>query len=133
MAFIKTIKIRGYHCDSYGHLNNARYLELFEEARWSLLEEANIIQPLKERGLLFFIVNINVNYRRAVDDGFTIEIHTQTDEIKRKTISFKQTMYEKGSDTVLSDAIVTFVLFDPDQGKAITIDPELQELFATNG
>lgn len=132
MAYTKTIKIRGYHCDSYGHLNNARYLELFEEARWTLLEEANIIQPLKEKGLLFFIVNINVNYRKAVDDGMTIDIHTEPEEIKRKTISLKQTVYEKGGNTVLADAVVTFVLFDPKQSRAILIDDDTANLFRTN-
>jgi len=29
------IKVRGYHCDFYGHVNNARFLEFLEEARWS--------------------------------------------------------------------------------------------------
>jgi len=133
MAFIKTIKIRGYHCDSYGHLNNARYLELFEEARWSLLEEANIIQPLRDRGLLFFIVNININYKKAVNDGSIIEIHTELDEIKRKTITLKQTVHNQGSEEVLSDALVTFVLFDPASERAVTIDESIQELFKGNG
>jgi len=33
---ITEIKVRGYHMDFYGHINNARYLELLEEGRWSL-------------------------------------------------------------------------------------------------
>lgn len=33
------IKIRGYHTDSYQHVNNARYLEFLEEARWQIVEE----------------------------------------------------------------------------------------------
>ncbi|MEP8710355.1 hypothetical protein ABKV66_22685, partial [Enterobacter hormaechei] len=28
------IKVRGYHLDVYQHVNNARYLEFLEEARW---------------------------------------------------------------------------------------------------
>ena len=32
------IKVRGYHLDLYGHVNNARYLEFLEEARWAYFE-----------------------------------------------------------------------------------------------
>ncbi len=33
------IKVRGYHLDVYQHVNNARYLEFLEEARWDGLEK----------------------------------------------------------------------------------------------
>ena len=32
------IVIRGYHLDAYRHVNNARYLEFLEEARWQYLD-----------------------------------------------------------------------------------------------
>jgi thioesterase-3 len=32
-------KVRGYHLDLYGHVNNARYLEFLEEGRWSYYEK----------------------------------------------------------------------------------------------
>ncbi|BBI61564.1 hypothetical protein HSBAA_28700 [Vreelandella sulfidaeris] len=28
------LRVRGYHLDGYGHVNNARYLEFMEEGRW---------------------------------------------------------------------------------------------------
>ncbi len=36
-----TIRIRGYHLDGYGHVNNARYLEFLEEARWAYFSNTN--------------------------------------------------------------------------------------------
>ncbi|XLM23374.1 thioesterase, partial [Chromobacterium piscinae] len=35
MAHHTRIKVRGYHLDLFGHVNNARYLEFLEEARWN--------------------------------------------------------------------------------------------------
>lgn len=35
------IKVRGYHLDVYQHVNNARYLEFLEEARWHGLENSD--------------------------------------------------------------------------------------------
>ncbi len=49
MSHIRTIRVRGYHCDFYGHLNHARYLELLEEARWSYLEDRMDLQDWKEK------------------------------------------------------------------------------------
>ena len=63
------IKVRGYHLDLYRHVNNARYLEFLEEARWSFLESKGNIDYLHERGYTFALVNININYRR-IDDSF---------------------------------------------------------------
>jgi thioesterase-3 len=31
--------VRGYHLDLFGHVNNARYLEFLEEARWDWFEQ----------------------------------------------------------------------------------------------
>jgi thioesterase III len=33
------IKVRGYHLDVFSHVNNARYLEFLEEARWAAIEK----------------------------------------------------------------------------------------------
>ena len=37
------IKVRGYHLDVYQHVNNARYLEFLEEARWDGLESTSTL------------------------------------------------------------------------------------------
>ncbi len=36
-----TIKILEHHLDTFGHVNNATYLEMYEEARWDLLNKNN--------------------------------------------------------------------------------------------
>lgn len=32
------LTVRNYHLDGYGHVNNARYLEFLEEARWTFFK-----------------------------------------------------------------------------------------------
>lgn len=58
------IKVRGYHLDVYQHVNNARYLEFLEEARWDGLENSESFQWLTAHNIAFVVVNININYRR---------------------------------------------------------------------
>ena len=38
MIYTTDIRIRGFHCDAYGHVNNARWVELLEEVRWGWLD-----------------------------------------------------------------------------------------------
>ena len=59
------IKVRGYHLDVYQHVNNARYLEFLEEARWNALEDGDLISTLQQNNWGFAVVNINIAFRRA--------------------------------------------------------------------
>ena len=56
---ITEIKVRGYHLDLYGHVNNARYLEFLEEARWAFAETNLDFDEWQRRGIAFSVVNIN--------------------------------------------------------------------------
>ena len=58
------IRVRGYHLDIYQHVNNSRYLEFLEEARWDFIGETGFDKAAKALGVAFVIVNININYRK---------------------------------------------------------------------
>ncbi|MEB1020969.1 YbgC/FadM family acyl-CoA thioesterase, partial [Citrobacter freundii] len=68
------IKVRGFHLDVYQHVNNARYLEFLEEARWDGLENSDSFQWMTAHNIAFVVVNININYRRpaVLSDLLTI-------------------------------------------------------------
>jgi thioesterase-3 len=120
------IRIRGYHADFYGHVNNARYLEFFEEDRWARMESKIDLQKWSKKGLVFLVVNINVNYRRAVDVGEVITVSTRIDKIGARSVVLKQEARFKSSREVAADALVTFVIIDRG-GKAVAISGEILE------
>jgi len=122
-------KIRGYHCDSYGHMNNARYLELFEESRWQMLDQGDLVNQMKRLGLLFFVVNIEVNYRRPINDGSEIVILTSVSDIGRKKMVIKQEIWSPDQQILFSDASVSFVLFSEKEKRAFSIDENVKRLF----
>ncbi len=126
MEYLTEIKVRGYHADFYGHVNNARYLEFFEEDRWTRFESAIDFRQWQKKGLVFLVVNINVNYRRAVPVGATILITTKLDKIGNKSVALKQEIVFKETKEVAADAIVTFVIREA-TGKAAPIEGELLE------
>ncbi|WP_115718735.1 acyl-CoA thioesterase [Gallaecimonas mangrovi] len=119
------IKVRGYHLDVYQHVNNARYLEFLEEARWGWLEDSGELAWFQEHKLAFVVVNININYRAAATLGHTLLIKTYLSELKERSGVVRQEVYFHGSDTLVADADITFVCMDQRTGKAINIDGEL--------
>lgn len=123
------IKIRGYHVDMYGHVNNARYLEFLEEARWEKVEGTPAFEYIQENGLAFFVVNININYRRPASPGDIVEVKTQTKKISKSSGVLSQIVFLKDTETVVADADVTFVIADARTGRAVPIKGELKERF----
>lgn len=119
------IKVRGYHCDFYGHVNNARYLEFFEEDRWARMESKIDFKDWATRGLAFLVVNINVNYRKAVGVGEIVTVCTDIDAFNKKSAVLKQEIRFKRSGEVAAEALVTFVIIDK-SGKAVTMEGDLR-------
>ena len=78
MVHSTPIKVRGYHLDMYGHVNNARYLEFLEEARWRLFEDYFDVDYWQKRGLGFVAVNINIAYRRPALLDELLEVQSST-------------------------------------------------------
>ena len=75
------IKVRGFHLDVYQHVNNARYLEFLEEARWDGLENSESFQWMTAHNIAFVVVNININYRRPAVLGDVLTVTSQVQQI----------------------------------------------------
>jgi thioesterase III len=124
--FLTEIKVRGYHADFYGHVNNARYLEFFEEDRWAQLEAKIDLTAWARAGLVFLVVNINVNYRRAVGVGEVLLVRTRLEKIGSRSATLKQEILVKEGMHLAADALVTFVIADG-SGRAVALQGEVLE------
>ena len=122
-----TIKVRGYHLDVYQHVNNARYLEFLEEARWQWLEEVEAFHWLQEQKLAFVVVNININYRRPAVLGDVLTIDSEITQLNGKSGNIAQRVLLAGQETVVADAALTFVCIDLRTQKAVALEGELRE------
>jgi thioesterase III len=124
MEYLTEIKIRGYHADFYGHVNNARYLEFFEEDRWARLESVIDLRKLAAKGFIFLVVNINVNYRKAIPVGETVLVSTVLEKMGNKSSVLRQEIVFKGSREIAADALVTFVISD--KSGAVPLEGEIK-------
>lgn len=124
MEYLTEIKVRGYHADFYGHVNNARYLEFLEEDRWAYMESKIDLRKWASQGLIFLVVNININYRRAVPVGETLNVTTRMEKIGNRSAVLKQKILLKETKDVAADALITFVIADG-SGRALSMDGEI--------
>ena len=133
MTHVYPIKVRGFHCDLYQHVNNARYLEFLEEARWSYTEEAPELVTLEAKGLAFIVAGINIEYKRPVGLGETVEIHSSMDGFESKRAFMRQQVFNQASGKIVADARVTFAIIDLKTGRAVPMDDTLRSWFVAPG
>jgi len=122
-----TIKVRGYHLDVYQHVNNARYLEFLEEARWAWLERMEAFHWMNNNRLAFVVVNININYRRPAVLGDLLAINSQLLQLGGKSGVIGQTVTLQPTGEAIADATLTFVCIDLRTKKAQPMTGELEQ------
>lgn len=124
------IKVRGYHLDIYAHVNNARYVEFLEEARWALFDDSEVGKDMISRGFAFTVVNINVSYLSEARVNDLLSIVTDMKKIGNKSITLSQRIFRKTDMKQVVDAEVTFVLVNIKTGKAVVIDDEIKSIIS---
>jgi len=122
------IKVRGYHLDMFGHVNNARYLEFIEEGRWEFFEnEPGFMNFITTNNLTFPIVNINIDYRSSAELNDILIIETCIKKIGNKSAKLDQKIYIKNKEKLAINAEVTFVFIDNTTAKTVEIPEKLKK------
>ncbi|MBT8350801.1 MAG: acyl-CoA thioesterase [Deltaproteobacteria bacterium] len=110
------IKIRNYHSDNHNHVNNARYLEFFEEGSWDFLEKnknvGNLMKTLAEDGIIHVAVNINCNFRDSAVVGDTLRIETELCRSTNRSFTWLKKVFNDKSGILVTDAEITCVFID---------------------
>src|SRR5688500_5864821 len=91
--FSYTVTIKKEHLDLFGHVNNAAYLQLFEEARWDLISKNGYgIQKIQETQLAPTILEIRVSFLKELRLSDRITIETSLTSYKNKIGTLTQKM-----------------------------------------
>jgi len=125
-----TIRVRGYHLDIYGHVNNARYLEFLEEARWGFIESTSGLEWWHDQGLAFIVASITINYRRPADVGTDLEIRSRMVRIGGRSAIIHQDVVNKATGELAADADVTFVVASLETGRPVALAGDLRAALA---
>ncbi|MEW6056400.1 MAG: acyl-CoA thioesterase [Bdellovibrionota bacterium] len=100
------------HLDTFGHVNNAVYLSLLEEARWDLITTNGYgLDQIKQSGKGPVILEINIKFLRELKlrEEIVIETRLQSYE-KRIGVMIQEIKNDMGA--VCTYAELKFGLFD---------------------
>ncbi|WP_368494366.1 acyl-CoA thioesterase [Neisseria sp.] len=117
------IRIRSYHLDGYGHVNNARYLEFLEEARWAFFERHNLLSLLD--GIMMVVARTDIRYLRAAQEGQTLDIATRIRSAAPRQVVLRQTVRRADTGKTAAEAGITLVPVSAANGRATDLPAEL--------
>lgn len=119
------LRVHNYHLDGYGHVNNARYLEFLEQARWHYFRELNLHDILRQIQLV--VAHIDIAYRHAAVHDDVLQIDTEMLSVQSRQIVLRQVIRISGSLKIAAQATIT--LMPTQQGKVFRLPEHLIESF----
>lgn len=124
-VFEYEVLIREMHLDSFGHVNNAAYVMLYEEARWDFITKNGFgLDYVLKHQVGPVILDLNVRFKRELKNRETIKILSKTIEIiSPKIMVLEQTMV-RTDGKVASEATFTVGFFDMKARKLIDANPD---------
>ncbi len=110
------VLIREANIDTFGHVNNAQYLTLFEEARWEIITPRGFgMREIRERGLGPVVLEVNLRFSKEIHLRQKIRIRSEVQDAhaggRGKTMKMLQVMVNEKNE-ICCTAEFTFGLFD---------------------
>ncbi len=117
-------------CDSFGHLNQASYLTLFERARWEVMARGPGMDFFQKAGVWPAVRKAGIDYLAQVFPGDTLRFgHTLT-HLGRTSLTLRQTARRVSDDQLVATAEFTFVCLGTD-GRPVPVPRPFSDLFAS--
>ena len=124
-------QIRERHLDSFGHVNNAQYLVLFEEARWEMITSRGYgMKEVHESKIGTVILACSVKFKRELSLREWITIETKLVSVEKK-IGILHHLILKEDGKVAAEAEFQMGCFDLKDRKLI--QPTERWLHAVKG
>ena len=115
-------RVRWLDCDTYLHMNNARYLSIMDLARLDLMIRSGWLKQFRHYKLKPIVVDAQIRYRRELKPGKRFYVESTIDETEGRKVWVVQKFLS--GDTVHAEARVG-LLFLSASGVAASADVKL--------
>ena len=123
-VFEQGIVIREEHLDTFGHVNNARYLEIFEQARWDLITDNGFgLDHVRATGTGPVILEVTLRFLQEVKNRQHLLIRSTIDSYEGKIGRMTQLLLDV-QDRVCCEGKFVFGQWDTKTRKLIEPTPE---------
>lgn len=105
--FTYPLTIKETNLDTFGHVNNATYLTLLEEARWDLLNKNGFgLETIKQTQLGPTILDIHIRFLKELRARDEIVIETQLISYEGKIGRLLQRMLRDGEECCTAEFVI---------------------------
>lgn len=127
MAHRFDFTVRSTDIDVIGHVNNAKYLEYMEWARFDWIwEQGFTLDEMKRREVMPVVVNININYRKELQMREKVHAITTVVTIGEKSFVLRHELYNE-AEQLVAEGDVTMVMIDAKTRRSISLPADLKE------
>jgi acyl-CoA thioester hydrolase len=126
--FYHPIEVRYGDLDPQGHVNNAKYLTYFEQARVAYWIEMGFFskdQSFMELGVI--LADVHITYFAPVYFGQKVKVGVHVIRLGNKSMTWEQNVVDVESGKELARGEVVIVAYDYRQEKTIPIPNEWRE------
>ena len=126
--FHHPIEVRYGDLDPQGHVNNAKHLTYFEQARVAYMIELGLFtkdQSFMEIGVI--LADVHITYHAPIYFGQNIRVGVHPAKLGNKSMTWKQNIIDADTDKELARGEVLVVTYDYQSGKTIPIPHEWRE------
>jgi len=121
------LKVRKYELDSFGHVNNAVYLNYLETAIDEAMSSLGYtVSRLREMGIIILLRSLQIDFKHPAVLGDELEVKSYVSEAKRVRGTWHQQVIHRTGGKVLVEAYNTGVFLDLD-GRPTRIPQEIVE------
>ena len=129
--FFHPTEVRYGDLDPQGHVNNAKYLTYFEQARVYYLMHLGLFgrdQSFMDIGLI--IADIHIKYNAPTHYGDEIKTGVRMAKIGNKSIIFEQAVVDAKTGAEMAKGEVVIVTFDYRAKKTIPVPDEWRKIIS---
>jgi YbgC/YbaW family acyl-CoA thioester hydrolase len=119
-------------CDSFGHLNQASFLSLFERARWEMLARGPGMDVFTRSGAWPAVRKAVIDYHAAAFPGDVLRFHQAVTHRGRTSFTMRQTARRVKDDVLIATAEFVFVCISG-EGRPIPVPDEFAEFMSPRG
>jgi YbgC/YbaW family acyl-CoA thioester hydrolase len=106
-----SLSVRGYELDSYGHVNNAVYLQYLEHARWVFMKDKGLLERIYSEGLFLVVAETQIRYLREATLFDELVVETVMEEDK-PYLAFRQKILNEKTGLTVSRATIKTIFVD---------------------
>ena len=118
------VVIHEHHLDTFGHVNNAAYLDILEEARWDLITRNGYgLDEVHRLKVGPTVLEVRIRFVREIRNRQRVTIRTWLESYSGKIGKLAQQIRDE-KDELCTDALFTIGLFDMTSRRLVRPTPE---------